>query len=475
MNRYLFAILGGPALACASIYQNTLTSVLLGWFVALLFALQAKRKGLDYLSVFILGVIFHLISVPWLVSTMEIFGGLNTVVASFVFLGYCLLSSIQFLLIAFLYKRLLPRISILALPLAWITADFLIPKLFPWQLTYSQLWFTAFAGNAEYFGSPVLSFIMMLLAVLLLEKPKTAVSSFICLTLFGHLLNNRALTDIDSAKKIKIALLQGNVSLDDKASAAKFSENIELYREMSDKAFVAGADLVVWPESVINRPFELTQITQAKELPVLKNQPGDLLLGILTATDAGLQNSAIGLNPEGKYAGVYHKQVLMPFGEYLPLENYFPSLRELSPNTGNFLAGKEQPAISFDSGVKAALLICYEDMLPSVSFVDSNVLINITNDAWYGLSNAPYQHHLLASFRAIENRKFLLRSTNTGYTVILDSLGRVVSDAEIFVKKTVDAEVPLLERETVINSTRDLLSKILVLGSLLVICLKRRL
>ena len=135
-------------------------------------------------------------------------------------------------------------------------------------------------------------------------------------------------------------------------------------------------------------------------------------------------NSAILRLPDASVGGLYHKKVLMPFGEYMPLGDIWPELYSLSPHTGNFSAGEESGLFVVseekDKEVLASMSVCYEDMVPSLarqavdnSGGEANLLINLTNDAWYGDSAAPRQHHLLALWRAIELRKTFIRSTNT--------------------------------------------------------------
>lgn len=127
--------------------------------------------------------------------------------------------------------------------------------------------------------------------------------------------------------------------------------------------------------------------------------------------------------------------ILMPFGEYTPLASVLPFLRDINATAGQFTAGDAPKVLSFPlstgAEVKIAPLICYEDIIPSLAREavgkGAEVLINQTNDAWFGDTVAPYQHHLIASFRAIETRRYLLRSTNTGLTAVVDPIGRTLA------------------------------------------------
>jgi apolipoprotein N-acyltransferase len=144
--------------------------------------------------------------------------------------------------------------------------------------------------------------------------------------------------------------------------------------------------------------------------------------------------------------------ILMPFGEYTPLAAWFPWLEEINSTAGQFTAGDAPKILSFtlsdNRQVKLSPLICYEDVVPSIAREatarGAELLINQTNDAWFGDTVAPYQHHMIASFRAIENRRYLLRSTNTGLTAVVDPLGRTLASLLPYTESVLPMEVSLL-------------------------------
>ena len=144
----------------------------------------------------------------------------------------------------------------------------------------------------------------------------------------------------------------------------------------------------------------------------------------------------------------------MPFGEYMPFSDYFPWLLELNPNVGGFKAGAEAevfqfPQLNQGASLGVAPLICYEDVIPGpgaeATRAGAEVLVNLTNDAWFGDSIAPNQHHLIASFRAIENRRYLLRSTNTGLTAIVDPFGKTIGQVPKFSEDILSSKVHALQ------------------------------
>ena len=148
-------------------------------------------------------------------------------------------------------------------------------------------------------------------------------------------------------------------------------------------------------------------------------------------------NTAFFADATGRVLGRYHKQVLLAFGEYLPFSKVLALLPAM-PLADGFTAGSGPVAFHMPGGIRIGPLICYEDLMPDLSrkFVKetrANILVNLTNDAWYGKSVGPWQHARLAQSRAIETRRSLLRVTNTGVTSLVDARGEMVQSLPMFV------------------------------------------
>ncbi len=151
--------------------------------------------------------------------------------------------------------------------------------------------------------------------------------------------------------------------------------------------------------------------------------------------------------------GRYHKRVLLAFGEYIPLASLIGGLPGMPPIGEGFTPGKFEGTFALPRGARAATLICYEDLMPELSrrFVRderANLLVNLTNDAWYGRTVAPWQHARQARWRALETRRSLVRATNTGVTTVIDPAGRMSAPLPLFAEGVLTATVPLLEMET---------------------------
>jgi apolipoprotein N-acyltransferase len=179
-----------------------------------------------------------------------------------------------------------------------------------------------------------------------------------------------------------------------------------------------------------------------------------VLFGVITYRDrpdfAGERddfNTAILVDQGGKVLGRYDKNYLLIFGEYVPFADWFPFVKNWIPEAGDFRPGTTVSAFPFKD-FRIGVLICYEDIIPSftrkLAGLEPNVLINVTNDAWFGKTSEPDLHLQLATFRAIENRLFLLRSTNTGVSAVIDPVGRVLQGTDLDNPETIVADVAML-------------------------------
>ena len=163
-----------------------------------------------------------------------------------------------------------------------------------------------------------------------------------------------------------------------------------------------------------------------------------------------IYNSAVLLDAEGRVEGMYNKTYLLAFGEYIPGAKWFPWIYDMIPAASDFTPGTEVVTFPF-KGFNLGVMICYEDIIPAfgrkLAKAGPNVIINVTNDAWFGKTNEPYLHLALATFRTVETRKWLLRSTNTGVTAFIDATGRIVSQTSIYEPEVLAEDVAMMSAE----------------------------
>lgn len=517
-NYFLFG-LAGALIGSAFLFPQTFASVILGWLGALFLCHAVNTSRRVMVGLFFSGLVLSVIGFYWLVETVHFFGGFNYPLAAIIFSLFCWYSALQFVLCGVISRFIggggyggFPCFS-----LSWLIVESFMPRIFPWAIAHTQITWVWFSGLADIFGANVLSFIMLLwgeaVSLLVLGKPRA--KRFIsllfvlsaCLLSVGAWRSNAVLGALEKAASVRVALVQGNLDAKQKGDVNYLESNLERYRELSATAVDEGAELVFWPESVVNAwvPENLTSVVST-ENELLPDKPVNLLYGglsyaerstaevqaILAAVYGGVSreyielirfayyNTAFGVDERGDVVGRYHKRVLMPFGEYIPFAREFPFLQSLSPQTGNFDSGKLSEPISFnlrlmgaegvveEQQVKVMPLICYEDLVSSLAreavLKGANILANLTNDAWYGRTAAPFQHNLLAAWRAIETRRFLLRVTNTGYTAVIDPLGRTQGDLEIFSNDYLIADVKPLAVETIYARLGDL-APLLIIGA----------
>ena len=198
-------------------------------------------------------------------------------------------------------------------------------------------------------------------------------------------------------------------------------------------------------------PLLFGALTQGKPTPPGRNHCEDCY------------NSAVLMAQDGEVLAMHDKAFLLAFGEYMPLGDRFPKLYDLSPETSHFQFGQRTAPIEWKIDDKRTarlgMLICYEDLLPRyarrVAVHNPNLLVNLTNDAWFGQTAEPEHHLNLALMRSVEYRRWLIRSTNTGISVLIDSAGRRVKETALTGAETLLHDIPLLEQRTVYAALGD--------------------
>ncbi len=508
-------VISGVLFAAASLFSdNTFFADVLGrehlpavfTFAAGALLVYAMRRNERIVrGLFLWGLAFHILAFYWLADTLTLFGGFPKPVAIPLYLLYAVVSSLQLVLCGLIARRIalrVPEYLGIAFPLAWCVCDFLVPRLFPWSFVHPLIGWKHFALLASYAGEAPLCFLLFWAIEMLFRLPRAKVRAdrFVLLVFLAVCGGSAWLAvkrdaevsaALAGAEKLRVALVQGNLSTKEKGDIQMLTANVDRYRTLSRSAIERGAELVIWPESVVNvwTP-EGVQGVRGTKLDPFPDNAVPLLYGGLSfrprppeeverlAGQAGgtgresffykKYNTAFGIDTNGVILGRYHKRVLMPFGEYLPFSETFPSVRSLSPHSGDFTSGDLLEPVTFPRGegsYRVGALICYEDLVPALArdavSRGADVLVNLTNDAWYGITAAPYQHHLLASWRAIESGRALIRSTNTGVTAIVEPDGRTTAVLPIFTEGVIEREVPLVKGETFFLRHGDIVSYLL--------------
>ena len=352
-----------------------------------------------------------------------------------------------------IYKLLNTRWSFppgLALSVAWVAGEYARGHLltgFPWDLIgYSQIPFHTVVQSMDLFGVLGISFLIAfcngaLYSLLKQKRSRMAVVEvlvFVVLFTLNYAYGIHRISEIDEvisrSKPVKVAVIQGNIPQDVKWDKEFQEGTIKRYNVLTEQALEEGhAKLVVWPETAVPFYFGIDIPMSLKVLNIAKNNGIYLIFGApgLEYHDSKpfYYNWALLASPRGRITGVYAKEHLVPFGEYVPLKKLLFFVHKLAEGVGDFVAGDEnQPLFEVD-GKKIGALICYEVIFPELALNKcrrgANLLVNISNDAWFGDTSAPYQHLEMAQARAIETRLPLIRCTNTGISAFINVKGEI--------------------------------------------------
>jgi apolipoprotein N-acyltransferase len=351
-------------------------------------------------------------------------------------------------------------------PALWVTLEWLRGWFFigfPWgALGYSQYRFHDLVQIAEVTGvygvSAVLVLFNVVVAAVLRERGRDVrrllpglVTVTVLLVVLPALGRWRVATLANApiTGSLRIGLAQGNVEQDRKWDPAFQDETMARYAELTLAAAKAGARLVVWPETAA--PFFLQEPGQRRDdvLQLARSSGVPLLIGtpaFRRASSNALEqrNRAYLIHPNGEVGAHYDKIELVPFGEYVPFRRVLFFVDQVVTAVAILGAGEETTVFEVP-GARFGVLICYEGVFPALTrrFVDggADFLVNITNDAWYGRTAAPYQHLVQASFRAIENRVPLVRAANTGISAVIDADGRIRWQGPLFEMLWHDEEI----------------------------------
>lgn len=430
-----------------------------------------RATGLGWLA----GFTMTMIGFYWLLEMLKTFSGFPTAVCLIFMSLLCGYQAGRIGLLGFLYARAekkgWPAAPIFAL--AFVASELLYPLLFPWFYGATVHQAPIFAQTAELGGTYLVGLILVIANLAVAElvfarldrrppkwKMVGGIVAFIALVaVYGAVRISQVDAVVAAAEKIRVGVVQGNMSLF--AKREDRNEGLRRHLKLTNDLKKDGPlDLVVWSETSVSGAKREEYANRWYERNVTRHVGVPLIFGavmIRQVDDARryvLFNSALISDTAGSIRGRFDKVYLLAFGEFLPFGNTFPELYEYSPNSGRFTPGQTMDPMPYgDTGKKVATFICYEDIIPGfvndiVRTDDSHLLVNITNDAWFGDTTEPWIHLALAKHRAIEHRRFLVRSTNSGVSAIIDPVGRTVAHGATFRAESFAAEAAWLNPTT---------------------------
>ncbi|ACN99421.1 apolipoprotein N-acyltransferase [Sulfurihydrogenibium azorense Az-Fu1] len=448
---------------------------------SLLFYLIERHSTKDILIYsFVAGIVFSIFSFYWIVFALSYYGGINLIVSSVLFLIFSFAYSLYtFVLFSFIGKKVYQKYSFYGfflLPFIWVFLEF-FREFFPfngfsWNLFGYMLSYINPVAQITYYTSVYgLSFLVLFFSVsfyLMVFKRdyRFVVLNVLNIIIFTLLLiwgNHRINSYTDTGKYYKVAVLQGNVDESMKLKPTK-EINIKIidkYIQLLKQAKEKGADIAVLPESAL--PFFPYIDSSLKDY--FFQRFSDIKIPILSGFDNVLlkedgdidrvYNSLFLIDKDGFYVDYYSKIKLVPFGEYTPFRNSFLESIFTYLQGIDFSKGEGQKLLIYKD-MKIASLICFESIFPDFvsNFVNKgvNVIVNITNDGWFGKTSAPYQHFEMARIRAIENNVYLIRAANTGISAVINPVGSVKSFIPLYKEGVLVEKVYLSSGKSFYNS-----------------------
>jgi apolipoprotein N-acyltransferase len=502
---YFLALLSGALLALSFPRYG---HPVFGWIalVPLLLAVSGwsghtgRLRGRPPLRAFSLGLLTGLVyfvgTVYWTGTVIATFGEVPIPIAMFAMLllaAYlALYPAVTALVVAHLVARMGARALLLA-PAVWVATEYLRGWLFggfPWvPLGNSQVTVLPVAQLASVLGvyglSGLVACVNAGVAYALVSAGHTRLRALASVAIALVAVSGwgawrvREGALLREGEPVRVGLVQANIDQEDKWKPGEARRIFTTYLAMTRDVVARGAQYVIWPESSTPFMFEEDAAGGAGIRDLARELRVPLLFGsdqIERGVATKMYNSAFQVAPDGQTAAVYRKMHLVPFGEFIPAKRWLYFVSPLVESLAEFVPGASLVMLP-TNGHLSSTAICYEVVYPSLirqAVLDgSELLTTITNDAWYGHSSAPYQHFALASMRAIEQGRYLVRAANTGISGVVDPYGRVVHASGVFEQVGMVEDARFLTSRTVYSRVGDVAAYAAMLITLLALAAAR--
>jgi apolipoprotein N-acyltransferase len=461
--------------------------------VPVLWAIRDQRPGRAFGIGWLAGIVMNAGGFYWAIEMFQQFAGMPWPLAAFGLLLLAAANGGVFAAWAWA-TRMITRDTgwnvVWVAPVVWTALEKFWPEIFPYYLGASQYEISLMTQIADLTGILGVTFLVVYINSTLfvaleywfanrriaLRQLLLFAAVMATVLVYGQVRVLAVDRQAAASEHLTIGLIQTNRGAGDKRQDPE--ELLREHQEMSRKlAASRPLDLIVWPEGVVGIRLPSREGSLPSEL--LGDTRIPTLFGAILHLDEYAStrphNSALLTDGTGRILGSYDKMVLVPFGEYLPFGETFPTLYSLAPFTGRLRPGKSREPLPLGKYL-LSVNICYEDIFPVQvrSLMQGgpdrripDLLVNLTNDSWYGKSTEPVEHLALASFRSIEHRRSLVRATNTGISAFVDPVGRIVTRSGIWTRETLVARVPMMQGRTLYSFLGDWLGWVCTLLSLI--------
>jgi|694.fasta_scaffold20219_8 apolipoprotein N-acyltransferase len=429
--------------------------------VPILFAVHDLSARRAFLITLVYGSVAYFGGYYWLAHTFSTFGGFSDFAACLGTFFICTCLGLSFgLLMAFTQCfRARGLAPVWSLTFVTPAIELLFPNIFPYNIGASQYRFTAITQFIENTGMLGLTALIMLVNGAVYELIESRylgrqcihrrwlvpMGTFVVALVYGLVRIDQIDSKNATAPTLRVALIQANLKVQTQNNAL---ESFQAYQDMTRPLAAAQTipDLVIWPETALRFAIQQTNLTFPKSL----RQSLPLLTGSFSlSSDKHLHNSLLAIESDGQITSRYDKRSLLAFGEMIPFEKQVPWLRQWLPRAGKMTAGSSLNHLTL-AGATFLPTICYEAIQPKLTREiwqhsgPADALINVTNDAWFGDTHEPRTHLALASFRAIETRRSLIRSTTTGISALVDPAGRISAQTDQYSREVLLGSIPLI-------------------------------
>lgn len=399
--------------------------------------------------------------ISWVYVSIANFGQVGIVISLLITFGLIAVASIYWGLAGLAYSKLRDRLTlafrvpmfvVLVLVFEWLRSTLFtgFPWLLPGYIVEKNWLFEMLPIGGIWFASALVALTSAVFAMtVMIKKDFRYFALAALLWLVAGILNINTPSYVTEKETHSVTLIQGNVAQDVKWLPETAAPTLTYYQQATLENIKS--EIVIWPETAITYVLHQVEPYLAPFSEDLEKQGTTVITGV-PVWDKQRNSYFNGVWATGNGFGVYEKQKLVPFGEYVPLENWFGPIFDLfGMPMSQFRKGPaNQPTLQAGE-LSIAPFICYEVVYPDLvrSMVrDSDVLLTISNDGWFGHSIGPLQHLQIAQFRAKEAGRYMIRATNTGVSAIIDHNGQIVSELPQFVRATLTGSIATVEGNT---------------------------
>jgi len=421
------------------------------WIFAVPIFFAAEDLPLSHAFIFgiMAGIVAWSGNIYWIAYVIHEFGGLNLFLASAILFIFVIYLSLYFgVFFSIASANIRAKHAIISLPGIWIILELVRTYAlsgFPWTLAgHSQLPLKGLIQGAEFGGVYLISGIIMMANIAIYKAIKREFKpAFLVIFILAasFVWGSWRIENLDiTGETLKAGIAQANISQEEKWLPEMITPTIDIYSKLTKSAVEKGADLIVWPETACN--FYLFRMWQptSRIIKLSRQCNAHLLMGS-PANEDGKYFNRVWLIRSGRICGYYDKVHLVPFGEYVPL----PCI--LEPIFGKIMQGVSDfsKASEFKPVDDIGVLVCFESIFPDMSRglcrKKAAYLANVSNDAWFKTWATPEQHIQMAAFRAIENRRWLIRSVNHGISAFVDPFGRITKSIGLLKQGVIVEEI----------------------------------